>query len=255
MSHAEARQSLAQAAMAYARAGWPVHPLGRRGKAPMTPHGVKDATNDPRRVEAWWQRWPEANIGLAIPAGFLVVDIDAPEALGHLQAEDLTLPTTASATTGRGEHLWYSTGGATVTNRVAVFPNIDIRAKGGFVVAPPSIHPSGALYEWRTSLDRATIAECPGWLLARLTATSRRAAQSVDDWIRTITEPVPEGQRNETLARVSGLLLRRLPPQLAAEMAVCWAKVRLVPPLPDREVRRTIESIAGRELRRRGGAA
>ena len=252
MSHAEARRSLGEAAMTYARAGWPVHPLACRGKAPITPHGVKEATNDPRRVEAWWQQWPEANIGLAIPAGFLVVDIDAPEALGPLQAEDLTLPTTASATTGRGEHLWYSTGGASITNRVAVFPNIDIRAKGGFVVAPPSIHPSGALYEWRTPLDRTAIAECPEWLLDRLVRPSRRTGPA-DDWYRRIAEPVSEGRRNQSLAEVAGLLFRKHPAQIAAELALCWAQVKLSPPLPESEVLRTINSIAQCEARRLEG--
>ena len=78
---------LGAAALAYARLGYRVLPLdhpvstnvsqgrgmlcscgdpacGAVGKHPLTVHGLKDATSDPARLDAWWQRWPQANIGL-----------------------------------------------------------------------------------------------------------------------------------------------------------------------------------------------
>jgi hypothetical protein len=229
-----------------------VLPLRPRGKQPLTPHGVNDATTDPDTIRRWWRRWPNANIGLAIPLGFLVVDLDSPEALQRLRADDLSLPTTVDATTGRGRHLWYSIGTATVRNRVALFPGVDIRTAGGYVVAPPSIHPSGAVYRWKVPLERSAIAECPEWLLDRLSANSTTRGRSSDAWHRKIAAPVPEGRRNQTLAEVAGLLFRRLPAQAAAELAFCWAQVKLHPPLSEKEVLQTINSIAGCESRRSG---
>ena len=248
--------SLGAFARVYARQGWRVLPLRRRGKKPLTCHGVKDATTDLSRLRDWWSRWPDANIGLAIPAQILVVDCDSPEALDPLRAEGLVLPATVRATTGRGLHLWYSTPGTSVRNRVGLFPSIDIRAPGGYVVAPPSLHSSGAVYRWEVELAASALSPCPAWLLERLQPTRAQGRRwSGESWYRRIAEPVSRGGRNQALAQVTGLLFRYLPAGVAAELALCWARVKLSPPLPEREVRRTIESIAGRELRRRGGAA
>ena len=246
-------ETLSEAALGHAGMGLSVLPLRERGKSPITLQGVKDAATDPEQIRRWWSRWPEANIGLAVPPGYLVLDLDDPEALGRLRARDLSLPTTATATTGRGQHFWYATGGVEVRNRVALLPGIDVRAPGGYVVAPPSIHPSGARYRWNVRLSRATVAEAPDWLLEMLSECPRSDPAGKRDWLRTIREPVTEGRRNQALAEVAGLLFRSLPADLAAELASCWAEVRLRPPLSDAEVRRTINSIAGCELRRRRG--
>lgn len=247
--------SLEQHALAYARAGWHVVPLRRRDKEPLTPHGFKDATTDAATIRRWWSRWPDANIGIAVPAGYVVLDIDSAEALQRLKAEDVALPATSRARTSKGWHLWFSTNGASAGNRVGLLPGVDIRAAGGYVVAPPSVHPSGVRYRWEVRLNRSSIAECPEWLLKMLSESDETRGASPEQWFEVISQRVPEGRRNETLAKVAGLLFRRLPAQVAAELAYCWARERLAPPLPDREVRRTIESIAGREVRRREGAA
>src|SRR5690606_16591863 len=63
---------------------FPDHPIfpAAPSKAPLTPHGFRDASTDPEQISAWWQRWPDALV--AVPtgrqSGILVVDID-PEAL------------------------------------------------------------------------------------------------------------------------------------------------------------------------------
>ena len=251
--------ALAKAALSYAEAGWHVHPLRPKAKQPLTPHGVKDATDNPALVEEWWRRWPTANIGLAIPPHCLVVDIDSPEAWGTLQAEDLTLPSTASASTGRGRHLWYTLAKPSGANRVGLFPGLDIRAHGGYVVAPPSVHPTGTVYTWEVDLELRNLCRCPQWLLDRLRPLEQRApgqgprGRSAEEWFEAVSNTVTEGNRNQALAQLSGLLFRRLPAKVAADLAQCWAKARLSPPLSGHEAQRTIDSIAGRELRRRGG--
>ena len=244
---------IAREAVAYAEAGWPVFPLKPRDKRPLTRRGLHDASCDVSRVKSWWTRWPNANIGLAILRGFIVVDIDKPEAMGHLQAQDLTLPATVAATTGRGRHLWYATGSVAVRNRVGLFPGIDIRAPGGYVVAPPSVHPNGSVYRWEVPLQRNRIAQAPEWLLGHLAEAPSRPRKSPDDWLQKIREPIPQGRRNQALAEVSGLLFRRLPAQVAAELAFCWAQIKMQPPISDREIQQTLDSIAGREAQRRQG--
>ncbi|MEM0969537.1 MAG: bifunctional DNA primase/polymerase [Verrucomicrobiota bacterium] len=242
---------MARAAMDYARSGWLVFPLRPKGKAPLTKHGFKDATNNREEVRSFWNRWPTANIGLAIPPGFIILDLDSQEAIQKIQAQDLPLPTTVSSKTARGAHLWYSVQGPV---RQRSFPGVDIKAHGGYVVVPPSIHPSGASYRWTVPLEKAAISDCPEWLLHRITSPVQEARRTrcTNNWLVIVRSKVPKGQRNVQLAKFSGLLFRELHrAELAAELLYCWAQVRMDPPLPDDEIRRTLDSIAGKELRRR----
>ena len=69
---------LASAAAMLARRGIPVFPCVPRGKQPLTSHGFHDATADTATIQAWWGRWPDANIGMPTGAasGIDVVDVD-----------------------------------------------------------------------------------------------------------------------------------------------------------------------------------
>jgi hypothetical protein len=147
------------AALAYAAFGLPVFPCWPKAKNPMTAHGFKDATTDPDQIKAWWFRRPDANIGLAIPAEMVVIDVDAATCR-------YDLPPTAMARTGRGFHHWYRTTGRQFRNRVGLAPNVDVKAAGGYVIVPPSVHENGARYEWLASLYEIT--EAPAWLLVAL---------------------------------------------------------------------------------------
>ena len=245
---------ICQAALAYGRQGFAVLPLRERGKEPLTRRGVHQASTDPEQISRWWTRRPSANVGLAVPPDYLVLDLDSHEALPRLKAEGLSIPSTSCAATGRGLHFWFSTSGAWARNRIALLPEVDVRASGGYVVAPPSVHANGQRYQWKVRFGRSSIAEAPQWLLERLGEAKSDAGRK-RNWLEAISNPVPEGQRNVALAQVAGLLFRKLPAALAAELAYCWAQARLTPPLPDREVQRTLDSIAGRELRRRKGGA
>jgi hypothetical protein len=246
--------SLKDHALEYGYEGWQVLPLRPREKRPLTSHGVKDASTDPNTIREWWARWPYANIGLAVPAGLIVLDVDSREALAQMKAKGWELPCTSCAKTQKGWHLWYSIGEAEVGNRVGLRPGVDVRGRDGYVVAPPSVHPLGSHYHWKTEFDRDSIALAPDWLIELLQSTSKAAAptDAANDWRRKVAEPVLAGRRNHTLAEVSGLLFRTLPAEIADELARCWAQVKLMPQLPEHEVRRTIDSIAGRELKRRG---
>ncbi|MDW8356158.1 MAG: bifunctional DNA primase/polymerase, partial [Bryobacterales bacterium] len=68
---------LAEAALWYASRGIPVFPCCPREKKPLVEGGFHTATTDEQRVRAWWDRWPDANIGIptGAPSGWLVVDV------------------------------------------------------------------------------------------------------------------------------------------------------------------------------------
>lgn len=165
---------LREAAPAYAHWGWRVFPLfgveagscrcGRTecsspGKHPLVRRGLHEASTDEKKIRSWWARWPEANIGVATgtSSGMVVVDIDLPEAqtsLDRLDQLGLDLSPTLTAQTGAGRHLYFTTSKklSNTTGRLPgldePLPGIDLRADGGYVVAPPSLHVTGTRYTW-----------------------------------------------------------------------------------------------------------
>lgn len=165
-------------ALQYARRGIPVFPIKPRDKHPLTEHGFKDATTDVEQIEQWWRKWRGANIGIPTGprSGWLVVDIDTKAgatydtlaALGHL-------PITMMAQTGSGGlHLVfrYPRNSLEVRNSASkIASGIDVRGDGGYIVAAPSIHPSGGAYEWVNELEATP---CPAWLLKLMTEQPAR---------------------------------------------------------------------------------
>jgi hypothetical protein len=226
--------SLLNAALSYAARGWRVCPLyepladgkcscrrpdcGSPGKHPRTKHGLKDATADPACIHTWWSDWPNANIAIVTgqDSGLVVLDVDRPEILNGWQSDTLT------AHTGKGRHFYFSLNGATAKNSVSKLASgLDLRGDGGYVVAPPSRHASGATYTWRDfNTDPQPV---PAWLLQ--------------------SNPIPEGQRNETLFRIASAMRGKAKDveEIAAELHFVNS-TRCVPPLQDNEVQKIVES-------------
>lgn len=154
--------ALEDAALAYAQQGLNVFPLQPNGKTPLTAHGLDDATTDAMTIETWWERWPNANI--AIRTGdVLVVDEDKLGAFTDYAAEEHKLiPTTRIVKTSNGRHFYFFQNETRVRNTAGkLAQGIDTRGDGGYVVAPPSVHPSGSVYE--VDADEP-IALAPDWL-------------------------------------------------------------------------------------------
>lgn len=157
---------LVEYARSYAEAGWPVLPLVPREKRPLTKHGLLDASTDPATVEAWWAHDPEANIGLRTGVAFDVIDLDGPEAIQSLHASEREIAGTGPvSTTGKGWHYLVQVTGA--RNGANLLPKVDFRGQNGYIVAPPSIHPSGLQYRWVRDTSHP-LPLAPDWLLELL---------------------------------------------------------------------------------------
>ena len=230
-------------ALDFAQRDIPSLPL--KGKEPLTPHGFKDATTDPRRLHLWGNRYPGANIGIRTGSisRIVVVDLDkeTPEAMEIWN----NLPETVEAETGRGRHRYYIIPkGARVRSR-KLAPGLDLKADDGYVVAPPSMHPSGAQYRWVSCEN--DIAPLPEEFIEPepTPQPSRRRDPST---IGIDTGPIPEGTRNETLASIAGRLHdgTRDEPGLAEDL-LAINNARCTPPLTEAEVRQIAKSIAGRD--------
>jgi hypothetical protein len=257
------RLSIIRTALKLAARGLHIFPCRPWDKRPATAHGSKDATTDIITIQAWWQGNPDYNIGIATGAasGLFVVDLDGDGAddgddeLRRLIERHGKLPPTVEVITTRGRHLWFRYPNVPVRNSAGkVAPGIDVRGDGGYVLAPPSVHPSGKRYCW--SVDSTpTIAEAPTWLIHLIAApASGNGATAPSEWHTLITDGVVEGRRDCTIAKLAGLLLRRfIDPIVTLELLRSWNATHCSPPLPPQDIERIVDSIAGRELRRRGG--
>lgn len=158
---------LADIAQIYARRGWAVFPLVPGSKAPLTRRGFQDSSTDKARVTQWWEREPKANIGIATgePSGIVVLDVDDYDSLEDLEATHGDLDTLWAVTGSGGMHLVFRRPKEGLRNSASrVAPGIDVRGDGGYIVASPSVHPSGQKYRWGLN-GPIEPAHMPEWLL------------------------------------------------------------------------------------------
>lgn len=144
-------------ALAYADGNIAVFPLLPRTKVPMAryaPHGFKNATTDRDDIRRVWTRHPEAGIGGVPPDDMCVFDIDAEADLRAMVAGGWQLPTTAIVKTGRGWHFWYWTRKPVATTKLVGKTLLRGGDAKGYLVMPPSIHPSGWQYRFMVGLER-----------------------------------------------------------------------------------------------------
>lgn len=244
-------QSLHDAAVAYARRGWAVFALKPRSKEPATLHGVKDATTDVEAIDEWWTEHPRCNIGIAMGApsgGLIAIDVDVDEDAGKdgmatLRAWERDrgeLPETASAITGRGGvHMLYRMEG--VRNSVGGDCAVDVRGEGGYIVAPPSVHPNGQRYEWEYDPVDYGVADADGNVRAFIESVRPKRDESAPKL--HVPKRIGEGKRNDTLFRMACSMQSQEWPDEAIRAAIEAAnRMQCEPPLPDDDVAKLLDS-------------
>lgn len=250
-----AETTMLDAALSYARLGLAVFPLVEGAKNPATAKGFKNASTDEKTVRTWWMRNPNYNIGIACGNGTMVIDLDVDEAkdedgtatLRKWEDDNGKLPETATAVTGRGGlHMLYRIDGEA---RCSANPKlgVDVRGDGGYIVAPPSIHPNGTQYAWERDPREHEIAEADGNVMAFIEFVQ---GKKDEDGSKALSIPgeIESGGRNNTLFKMAcslqskGLSNSAI---LAAVMAENAEKCN--PPLSNNEVRRLVESALTKE--------
>jgi len=206
------------AALHYAEMGWYVHPVhymkngkcscgGRKGCKPAKHPRTKWKdwkTTDENKITQYWKKYPDANIGIAtgVESGLLVIDID-PNNGGNDSLKnaidayelDAELDTFTVQTGSGGTHYYYQCdrhiknfAGTTMLGK-----GVDIRAEGGYVIAPPSNHVSGGLYSIKNNVEPKPL---PEKLLALI------ETQMPENTV------INEGSRNNWIAEQAGRFLR-----------------------------------------------
>jgi hypothetical protein len=235
----------------YLEHGFSLIPVEPRGKMPVGKWAHAQSERASRAdVELWLHEGHNLGLVTGELSGVVVVDCDSEQ--GVLEANKLGLPVTPTATTGNGKHYFLRHPGQPVKNAVRLAPDLDVRGDGGFVVVPPSVHPSGAEYRWvdGLSLEDLPPAECPAWLLEASQAPQN--GRPTGAWVDAFSSVVGKGERNQRCAELAGHLLRKsVDPAIAFELLLGWNERRVRPPMSDGEVRQVVRSINEREQRRR----
>ena len=218
------------------------------GKEPLTAHGVLDATTDRKTISEWWDRYPDANIGIATGSrsgGLVVIDLDIDEArdlngyevLKEWQQEHGKLPETWQSITGRGGYHIFYKDAARNSNKAGLYEGVDIRGENGYVVAPPSVHENGRRYEWEQGPGDLEIAQVNGRVAEfMLGPLPERKAQGFQE-----PEMIPVGERVSTLIRLIGSQRAKGLSTEAIRAAVqAENEARCIPPLTDQELEKEV---------------
>jgi hypothetical protein len=157
-------------ALMYAQRGWGVLQCRPSGKEPAIRGGFKAATTEKRAIVAAWTAQSAANVGVATGAksGLVVLDVDprngGDASLAELERIHGTVPVTPSVETGGGgRHFYFAAPEGAVRSGVLA-DGLDVKADGGYVIAPPSVHPDGGVYRWANG-PTVPLAPCPEWVL------------------------------------------------------------------------------------------
>ena len=244
---------LLESAKKYANMGLAVFPLKIKGKEPVTQNGFKDATTDIRIIEKWWHENPDYNIGIAtgtMSGGLVAIDMDIDKEKGkdgyhNFQkwcAENyLVLPDSWLSITGRGGyHLFYRSK-FPVPSKIGWLDDVDIRANGAYVVAPPSIHPNGTRYEWEYAPDECQLVSTDDidveFVMNSVIASNVKNGQPL-----SVPDEIPEGHRDEIMFKLA-CKYQAMGMSDAAMLAALMKEneVRCKPPLTDREIRKKVE--------------
>lgn len=235
-------EDIAVIASEYVDNGWSVLPVKPEEKRPYMTNWLQYTRTRATKhtVENWFRSLSNAGIGVVTGkvSNMVVLDIesDCPYPIEDLLRK---YPTQMYSRTGSGGyHLFYQypTNISRVANRVGIFERADLRADGGFIVLPPTIHPNGSRYEW---IKKGALGAFPVGLLD---LQSQPKVQD-DGWITEALRGVSEGGRNDTCARLAGYFFKKgINTDIVEALLLEWNE-RNDPPMPVHEVRTTVKSI------------
>lgn len=228
------------AALSYLNHGWSVIPIIPGEKRPLIESWIEFQKRQPTIEEAtnWFQKWPDANIAIIVGriSGLVVIDIDDPIEGEQSFRKYFGGVVTLTVKTPHGIHYYFKhPGDKVISNSIRAAPGLDVKADGGYVLAPPSVG-----YQW----IKNTIVDLPQQTLL-LDATLKKKVDLADE------NPILEGGRNNTLTRKAGKLFALGHPKEEV-FTICKAfnLAYCKPPLTEFEVRSIVESIGSRELQK-----
>jgi hypothetical protein len=124
-------------------------PIVPRGKKPLIEWKQYQEEFSWGERAAWKKQWPDMNYGLVTGSisGVVAIDFDGPEGKALFEKHKV-LGTAPVSETANGDHALYMIPDEPIGNATGIVPGLDFRGEGGYVVIPPSVHPTGKKYRW-----------------------------------------------------------------------------------------------------------
>lgn len=227
----------------YIGSGWNILPVKPDEKRPYMTNWLQYTKSKPpkEKVKEWFLALSGAGVGVVTGrvSNMVVLDVESycPTPIEKLLE---MYPTQMYSRTGSGGyHLFYQypMSMPKVSNRVRLMEGVDLRADGGFIVLPPTLHPSGNRYQW---VKRGPLGTFPKSLL---NLDSQPKTTHSEGWITELLRGVSEGGRNDACARLAGYFFKKgLTYDIVETLLMEWNE-RNDPPMTAREMRTTIKSI------------
>jgi len=240
-----------KAALAYLDLGWNVMPIRPDNKKPYLEWlPLQTERVEPYEVEGWWLRYANPNVGIITGSisNLVVFDLDSQLAKDRMRLEGM--PITPVSATSKGNHVFMNYPSVLVGNKTDQKIGMDIRGEGGYVVAPPSVHETGFIYNW-TKLHpwNAKVADLYPWMI-EYSQEGSSADPKERGWQTDMLQGISEGGRNQAAASLAGRFLNKdLSAPEIIEILMMWNE-RNSPPLPESELIRTVTSMAAKHNRR-----
>lgn len=245
--------SLLPNALVYLQKGYSVIPVGK-DKRPLVnwkDYQTRQATVE--EITEWFSQNPDAQIGIVTGeiSNLTVVDIESDGDFNRITDATFTVETG-----GKGRHYFFEYE-KEFKNAVRIFPSVDVRSQGGYVVAPPSVTQKGAY----TALNDLKVAKMSLVTKEAFLAQNRRqlpwyASSGESSYPKIESKNVEyqgsgEGSRNDSMTKFAGSLHAKLHQSLWASIG--WqmfeqANHKNTPPLSAYELRVIWNSIGNREV-------
>jgi len=225
-----------QSAAWFRKRGWQPIPTRRRSKAPKLPEGHEFLSRKATDEEfAAFDFSHGVGVVTGQLSGVIVLDDDDGQTI---KERGWHVPLTPTVKTKRGHQYYFACpAGGLPTFDVA--EKLEVRGDGAYVLAPPSVHPSGQPYDWVISPEEVDLADPPAWLLEKARSRDRRLVAE------DVGESIPHGSRNKTLFSIAGSLRRRGLDEVSMAAALLGINAtKCETPLPEDEVRQIAHSAA-----------
>lgn len=230
-------------ALQYLQKGYSIIPVGLDKRPLIQWKKYQTTKTTEEELSQWFKQFPNMNIAIVTGkiSNLTVIDFDTKSNRVNELLQKFP-PTYMVKTPSGGAHLYYKyePGHTVSANAYPDLPYVDVRGDSGFVVAPPS-HTSVGEYK---VIQDIPIESFPSYLFPK-----QKAKKSL-----TQMTTANKGNRNDTLASFSGLLLQSAPEdtwESEVYPAVQRANLSYNPILPEKEVRTVFDSITKKERQRR----
>jgi len=229
-------------AMAYLQKGFSIIPCGRDKKPLLEWKEFQHRRATPEEVQGWYEKNPDANIGIVTGAisGICVIDIDSEigreNIMPYLLQDDAYITPTVNTPRG-GSHIYFKCPDVEIGNNAGLIPGSDFRANGGFVIAPPSCNAQGKHYEWVNDLQ-TPLKELPRDYLKRISVPVKKVYESVNLF--------QQGRRDEDLFHIANIMAKgRANPNEIKQVLTILAQ-NCNPPYPANEINAKVVSAMSR---------